>query len=174
MLRSPGTYLSVSACLSHNSICVCKCVSVCGFVCLCVSYHLQVNLQITGRVCLVYINVSLSACVCVCVWVFACVVLCMMRVCVCVLALETDRSHFKAKLLVALPKVWHLDVQQRKMLHLWCVDLQDCPVEALTILQRQRETERDESDSGNKISTCGVIVRKNCWWLCEKNKVELL
>lgn len=46
---------------------MCKCVSVCGFVCLCVSYHLQVNLQITGRVCLVYINVSLSACVCVCV-----------------------------------------------------------------------------------------------------------
>lgn len=63
MLLSPGTYLSVSACLSHNSICACKCV--CLWVCVCVSYHLQVNLQITGRVCLLYISVSLSACVCV-------------------------------------------------------------------------------------------------------------
>lgn len=62
MLLSPGTYLSVSACLSHNSICVCKCV--CLWVCVCVSYHLQVNLQITGHVCLLYISVSLSACVC--------------------------------------------------------------------------------------------------------------
>lgn len=75
----------------------------------------------------------MSDCTC---WFFAwCVV-----VCVHVLALETDRSHFKAKLLVALPKVWHLDVQQRKMLHLWRVDLQDCPVKALTVLQGERHT----------------------------------
>ena len=33
MLRSPGTYLSVSACLSHNSICVCVCLWVCVCVC---------------------------------------------------------------------------------------------------------------------------------------------
>lgn len=32
--------------LSHNSICMC----LCQWVCVCVSYHLQVNLQITGHV----------------------------------------------------------------------------------------------------------------------------
>lgn len=60
------------------------CVSVCGFVCLCVSYHLQVNLQITGRVCLVYINVSLSACVCVCACEYLHVLFFAWCVCVCV------------------------------------------------------------------------------------------
>lgn len=37
MLLSPGTYVSVSACLSHNSICACKCV--CLWVCVCV-FHI--------------------------------------------------------------------------------------------------------------------------------------
>lgn len=72
-----------------------------------------------------------SKCVCVHVLFCECVT-------VCVLALETNRSHFKAKLLVALPKVWHLDIQQGKMLHLWRVDLQDCPVETFTILQTDK------------------------------------
>lgn len=82
MLLSPGTYLSVSACLSHNSICVWRCLCLCVGMCVyvCVSYHLQVNLQITGLVCLSCVSVSLSACV----WVFACVVLCMLCVYECV------------------------------------------------------------------------------------------
>jgi len=75
----------VRVCLSHNIICMCKCVFRWGYVC--VLYHLQVNLQITGHVFsfLSYIGVSLSACVCM--WVFACFVLCMVCICVCVFSL---------------------------------------------------------------------------------------
>ena len=112
-----------------------------------------------------YITVSLSACVCAsawCVCVFVCVCVCVcvhlhgVSVCLCVcvfLALETNRSHFKSKLLVALPKVRHLDVQQREMLHLWCVDLQDGPVKALTILQgaTQRRDTRQKAECEQRI-----------------------
>lgn len=43
---------------------------------------------------------------CMCVRVSICMCCSLHDVCMCVfLALETDRSHFKAKLLVALPKV---------------------------------------------------------------------
>lgn len=61
-----------------------------------------------------------------------------------VLALETDRSHFKAKFLVVLPKVCDLEVPQRKLLNLGCVHLHHCPVEALTILQTDRSRETGE------------------------------
>lgn len=78
-------------------------------------------------------HVCMLACECVCGSVGVCSVWCVF---VCS-ALETDRSQFKAKLLVALPKVCHLDVQQREMLQLRRVDLQDCPVKAFTILQER-------------------------------------
>lgn len=47
--------------VSQQHLRVLVCVSV--GLCVCVSYHLQVNLQITGHVCLLYKSVSLSACV---------------------------------------------------------------------------------------------------------------
>lgn len=66
-----------------------------------------------------------------CKWMYDCVNMC-------VLTQETNRSNFKAKLLVFLPKVWDLDVQQGELFHLGCVHLQHRPVKTLAILEWEK------------------------------------
>lgn len=68
-------------------------------------------------------------------------------------SLETDRSHIKAKLLVAFPKVGHFDVQQGELFHLGGADLQDGPVEALPVLQTDRRTHRwsETTEAGTEL-----------------------
>lgn len=50
------------------------------------------------------------------------------------LSQETDGSDFKTKLLIGLPKVCDLDVHERKLLNLRCVDLQNSFTVTFTIL----------------------------------------
>lgn len=72
---------------------------------MCVSYHLQVKFT-NYWACMLVIRGCVSKCACVRVCACVCGSVHDASVCVIVfLALETDRSHFKAKLLVGLPKV---------------------------------------------------------------------